>query len=51
MFDVSRAALEGFADAASGKQPFIIPNSEIIHAAAVTEAIVKSAASGQREKV
>ena len=51
LFDVSRAALEGFADAASGGQPFIIPSSEIIHGAAVTEAIIKSAESGQREKV
>ena len=51
LFDVSRAALDGFAQAASGGDPFLIPTSEIVHGAAVTEAIVKSAASGQREKV
>ena len=51
LFDVSRAALDGFAKAAAGGDPFLIPTSEIVHGAAVTEAIVKSAASGQREKV
>jgi len=50
-FDVSRAALEDFARAASGGDPFMIPPSEIIHGSAVTEAIVKSAASGSPEKV
>jgi predicted dehydrogenase len=50
-FDVSRAALEDFARAASGGDPFIIPPSEIIHGSAVTEAIVKSATSGRPEKV
>lgn len=50
-FDVSRAALEDFARAASGGDPFIIPTSEIVHGSAVTEAIVKSAESGQPEKV
>lgn len=50
-FDVSRAALEDFARAASGGDPFIIPPSEIIHGSAVTEAIVKSAESGRPEKV
>lgn len=51
VFDVTRAALENFADGASGVQPFIISSSEIIHGAAVTEAIVKSADSGRPEKV
>jgi predicted dehydrogenase len=50
-FDVARAALDAFAQAAEGGDPFIIPSSEIIHCAAVTEAIVKSADSGQPEKV
>lgn len=50
-FDVARAALDAFARAAAGGEPFIIPTSEIVHGAAVTEAIVKSADSGQPEKV
>ncbi len=51
LFDVGRAALDGFAQAAAGGAPFLIPSSEIVHGAAVTEAIVKSAASGQPQKV
>jgi len=50
-FDVSRQALELFARAASGGDPFPIPTSEMVHCAAVTEAVVKSAASGTTEKV
>jgi predicted dehydrogenase len=50
-FDVSRAALEDFARAAQGGEPFAIPTSEIIHGAAVTEAIVRSADSHQVEKI
>lgn len=50
-FDVARAALDAFAVAAEGGEPFIIPASEIVHVAAVTEAIVKSADSGLPEKV
>jgi predicted dehydrogenase len=50
-FDVTRATLEAFAIAAGGDEPFIIPHSEMVHGAAVTEAIVRSAASGQTEKV
>jgi predicted dehydrogenase len=50
-FDVTRATLEAFAIAADGGAPFIIPHSEMVHGAAVTEAIVRSAASGQTEKV
>jgi hypothetical protein len=50
-FDVSRAALEDFARAAEWGKPFAIPTSEMIHGAAVTEAIVNSAASHQVEKV
>ena len=50
-FDVARAALDSFAQAAQGGDPFIIPTSEIVHGAAVTEAIVNSADSGKPEKV
>ena len=50
-FDVARAALDSFARAAGGGEPYIIPTSEIVHGAAVTEAIVNSAASGTPEKV
>lgn len=50
-FDVSRAALEAFARAVQGGPAFAIPTSEMIHGAVVTEAIVKSAASHQVEKV
>ena len=49
--DVTRACLEAFATAASGGTPYLIPTSEMIHGAAVTEAVVTSAASGQVEKV
>jgi predicted dehydrogenase len=49
--DVSRAALEAFAQAASGGPAFPIPVAEMIHGAAVTEAIVRSAGSGQIEHV
>lgn len=50
-FDVARAALDSFAQAAQGGEPFIITASEIVHVAAVTEAIVNSASSGQPEKI
>ena len=50
-FDVARAALDSFARAADGGEPYLIPTSEIVHGAAVTEAIVNSAASGQPEKI
>lgn len=49
--DIIRATLESFADAAEGGAPFPIPTEEMIHGAAVTEAIVKSAGSHQVEKV
>jgi predicted dehydrogenase len=49
--DVTRACLEAFATAASGGTPYLIPTREMVHGAAVTEAVVKSAASGQVEKV
>jgi predicted dehydrogenase len=49
--DVTRATLDAFARAASGGAAFPIPLDEMVHGAAVTEAIVRSAASGQTEKV
>jgi hypothetical protein len=49
--DVTRAALGSFADAALGKSEFPIPLDEMVHGAAVTEAIVRSAASHLPEKV
>jgi predicted dehydrogenase len=49
--DIVKATLEDFADAASGGKPFMIPHAEMIHGAAVTEAIVKSAASHRVEQV
>lgn len=49
--DVTRACLEAFATAASGGPPFLIPTREMIHGAAVTEAVVRSAASGKVERV
>jgi predicted dehydrogenase len=49
--DVSRAALEAFAKAAAGGPAYPIPIDQMIHGAAVTEAIVKSAASGNSERV
>ena len=50
-YDVSRAALEAFAEAAQGGAAYPIPLDEMIHVAAVTEAIVRSAGSGRLEKV
>ena len=50
-YDVSRAVLEAFAKAADGGPAFPIPVEEMIHGAAVTETIVKSAASHKPEKV
>ena len=49
--DIVKAVLDQFADAVDGTQPFIVPTQEMIHGAAVTETIVKSAASHQIEKV
>ena len=49
--DVTRACLEAFGTAASGGPPFPIPVDDMIHGAAVTEAVVRSAASGNPEKV
>jgi predicted dehydrogenase len=49
--DVGRVALDAFGKAASGGPAFPIPVEEMIHGASVTEAIVRSAASGKSEKV
>jgi hypothetical protein len=49
--DVARMALEAFAKAAAGGPAYPIPFDQMIHGAAVTEAIVRSAASGAVERV
>ena len=49
--DVTRACLDAFGTAASGGAPFLIPTSEMVHGASVTEAVVRSAASGRTERV
>jgi predicted dehydrogenase len=49
--DVTRASLEAFARAARGGPAYPIPTDEMIHGVAVTEAIVRSAASSKVEKV
>jgi predicted dehydrogenase len=49
--DVTRACLEAFAQAASGGPAFPISLDEMIHGAAVTEAVVRSAASGEVEHI
>jgi len=49
--DVGRAALESFAKAVQGGPAYPITLEEMIHGAAVTEAIVRSAASGKVENV
>jgi hypothetical protein len=49
--DVTRAALEAFARAAAGGPPYPLPADEMIHGAAVTEAVIRSAASGRVEKI
>jgi predicted dehydrogenase len=49
--DVGRVTLEAFAKAAAGGPSFPIPVEQMIHGAAVTEAVVRSAGSGKSEKV
>ena len=49
--DVARAALEAFAKAAAGGSAYPIPYDQMIHGVAVTEAIVRSAASEKVERV
>ena len=43
--DIIRATLDAFAEAAAGGPPFLIPVDEMVHGAAVTEAIIQSAQS------
>lgn len=49
--DVTRASLEAFAAAAEGGPPYPIPVDEMVHGVAVTEAVIRSAASGQVVRV
>jgi len=49
--DVTRATLESFAEAAAGGKPFPITLDEMVHGAAVTEAIIRSAETHRPEKV
>jgi len=49
--DVTRACLEAFAAAATGGPAFPIPVDQMVHGAAVTEAIVRSAGSGKVEHI
>jgi predicted dehydrogenase len=49
--DVTRACLDAFGTAASGGAAFPISTAEMIHGAAVTEAVVRSAETKQSEKV
>jgi predicted dehydrogenase len=49
--DVTRAALEAFAVAAQGGTPYGIPLEEMVHGVAVTDAVVRSAATGRVEAV
>jgi predicted dehydrogenase len=50
-YDVTRASLEAFARAAGGGPAYPITHEEMVHGAAVTEAIVRSAESGHVEGV
>jgi predicted dehydrogenase len=49
--DIVRTCFEAFARAAEGGAPFPITPEQIIHGAAASEAIIRSAASGRVEKV
>ena len=50
-YDVTRASLEAFAEAARGGPEYPITLDEMIHGAAVTEAVVRSAATETAETV
>jgi predicted dehydrogenase len=50
-FDVVRAVLESFGNAATGGAPFPITLDEMVHGVAVTEAVIRSAESGRVENV
>ena len=49
--DIVRATFQAFARAIDGKAPFPIPPEQILHGASVTEAVIRSAASGKVENV
>ena len=49
--DVSRAALDAFAKAAKGGPAYPIPLDQMVHGAAATEAIIRSASTAQVERV
>ncbi len=49
--DIVRATFEAFARACEGGPPFPIPPEQIVHVASVSEAVIRSAASGKAEKV
>jgi predicted dehydrogenase len=49
--DVTKVTLEAFARAAQGKEEFLIPTEEMVHGAAVTEAIIRSAQTHLPERV
>ena len=50
-YDTVRGILEAFADSIDGIAPFPISHNQMIHGVAAFEAIVRSAASGQVERV
>jgi predicted dehydrogenase len=49
--DATRVALEAFANAAAGGPAYPIPYDQMIHGVAVTEAVIRSAASAAAETV
>jgi hypothetical protein len=49
--DVTRACLDAFGQAAGGGPAFPIPLDQMVHGAAVTEAVVRSATTGQIERI
>jgi predicted dehydrogenase len=49
--DVTRACLDAFGQAARGGAAFPIPIDQMVHGAAVTEAVVRSATTGQIEAI
>ena len=51
VYDVNRAELEAFAVAASGGASYPISHQQMVHGAAVTEAVLSSAHSGRVEAV
>jgi predicted dehydrogenase len=49
--DKEKAGLEGLADAVAAGKPFLVPPEEAVNGIAVLEAIVDSAARGQRVSI